>query len=318
MTTIDKGPGPKRAIIFPVLALVLLDACGNTDRPLHAFTPSGGGPDEFSVIPKLPLGTPPTNELPLPTPGGSNRTDSNPNADAIAALGGSASAQVAGGIPAGDAALIAQTGRYGVEPGIRAELAAADEAFRNRRSRSNIFNPLGRDRYFPAYARQALNANAELARLQAAGVAVPDPTFVRPLPPRRTTLPTQPADQPQVAPVEAVEEPQGLLQRTVQGLLPRNRRNCVFTTAGPGNHLRRVCTPIDGEAESATTEQTQPVDQPQAVPAEAAAPAEEQQGLLQRTVQGLLPRNRQNCVFTTEGPGNQLRRVCTPINPEVE
>ena len=213
-----------RAIIFSVLALALLGACGNPDRPLHAFPPSGGGPDEFSVIPKLPLGTPPTNELPLPTPGGSNRTDVNPNADAIAALGGSASAQVAGGIPAGDAALIAQTGRYGVEPRIRAELAAADEAFRNRRSRSNILNPLNRDRYFPAYARQALNANAELARLQAAGVAVPDPTFVRPLPPRRTTLPTPPADQPQAAPVEAAEEPQGLLQRTVQGLLPRNRQ----------------------------------------------------------------------------------------------
>ncbi|WP_342077855.1 DUF3035 domain-containing protein [Yoonia sp. SS1-5] len=161
-----------RAIIVFGLALSLLGACGNTDRPLRDLQAAGGGPDEFAVIPQRPLAIPTTAALPQPTPGGTNRADPTPKADAIAALGGAASLQIAGGVPVQDQGLIAHTSRYGVEPGIRATLAAADEARLNRRRATNVFNPLGRDRYFAAYAGQVLDAPAELARLRAAGVAV--------------------------------------------------------------------------------------------------------------------------------------------------
>ncbi len=211
-----------RALSFSVLAMILVAACGNTDRPLRDLRPAGAGPDEFAVIPADPLEIPDTFTLPAPTPGGVNRADPTPNADAIQALGGSASAQSAGGVPAGDAALVARASRYGVDPNIRAELAATDAARLDRARRSNLFNPLGRDRYFPAYARQALDAPSELARLQALGITVP---------------------QVPAATVDASENAaNGFLGQL--GL----RENCVFTTAGsPDGRLRRVCTPENAE-----------------------------------------------------------------------
>lgn len=217
-----------RALTFSVLALMLVTACGNTDRPLRDLRSAGGGPDEFAVIPLEPLEVPATRELPAPTPGGTNRTDPSPNADAISALGGSASAQIAGGVPANDAALVAQTSRYGVPPGIRAQLSAEDDALLQRARRSNFFNPLGRDRYFPAYARQALNAPAELARLQNLGVTVPE----------------VPA-----AAVEAREEADaGFLSQF--GL----REDCVFTNVGsPDGRFRRLC----GDENPLTTDAAQ-------------------------------------------------------------
>ena len=162
-----------RGSAVSVLAVMLVAACGDTDRPLRDLQPAGRGPDEFAVIPQEPLEIPAQFTLPQPTPGGTNLADTNPNADAIAALGGSASAQFAGGIPANDAALVAQSSRYGTDPAIRATLAAEDERRLERARATNIYNPLGRDRYFPAYAGQALNAQAELERLRALGVAVP-------------------------------------------------------------------------------------------------------------------------------------------------
>lgn len=205
-----------RALSLSVLALILITACGNTERPLRDLPAAGGGPDEFAVIPSDPLVIPETRALPTPTPGGANRADPTPNADAIVALGGSAAAQFAGGIPANDSALVAQTNRYGVDPDIRAVLAAEDAARLERARRSNFFNPLGRDRYFPAYSRQALDASAELERLRAAGVTVP------------------------TVPVAVVEE----RARATGGILGQLGlgENCAFTTVGsPDGQLRRVC-----------------------------------------------------------------------------
>ncbi|EBA11277.1 DUF3035 domain-containing protein [Roseobacter sp. CCS2] len=216
-----------RALSFSVLALILVTACGNTDRPLRDLRSAGGGPDEFAVIPLGPLEIPQTRDLPPPTPGGTNRTDPSPNADAIRALGGSPSAQIAGGIPAGDAALVAQTNRYGVDPNIRAVLAAEDEAKLDRARRSNFFNPLGRDRYFPAYRRQALDASAERARLQAAGVTVAE------------------------IPAEVIEERDAANATFFERL--GLREGCVFTTAGsPDGRMRRVCEGDETNVEQAS------------------------------------------------------------------
>jgi hypothetical protein len=157
---------------FILIAVLGLTACGSQSGLRDMRDPSGG-PDEFSIVPGAPLELPETLALPVPTPGGQNRTDATPNADAIAALGGAPTAAFAGGIPASDQALVAHAGRNGLEAGIRSVLAREDAAFRARRSRLTIFSFLGGDRYFRTYARQSLDAYAELDRFRAAGVQTP-------------------------------------------------------------------------------------------------------------------------------------------------
>jgi hypothetical protein len=160
-----------RALLAP-LVLLALSACGAGGDGLRNLDSELAGPDEFSVLPGLPLTIPDSRALPPPTPGGANRTDQNPAAEAIAALGGNPAAVRAGGIPAQDAALVAFAGRAGTDPAIRQTLAQEDAALRARAGGLS-FNILGKDRYYPAYARFALDAYAELARLRAAGIDVP-------------------------------------------------------------------------------------------------------------------------------------------------
>ena len=189
--------------------------------------------------------------MPRPTPGCTYRADPTPNADAIAALGGSAVAQVAGGIPANDAGLVARVSRYGVDPAIRAQLAAADEARLDRARATNVFNPLGRDRYFPAYAGQALDAFAERERLGNLGIAVPTPVTAQP-------QVQQPAEPAQTEPETEVAEPR-ILQRALDQFIGRVSgdgsqpgsagENCVIRTVPPNNQLQRVCDPVDPEAQ---------------------------------------------------------------------
>jgi hypothetical protein len=152
--------------------MLMLTACGGRSG-LHDLGSVGQGPDEFSVLPTRPLEIPQSlSALPAPTPGGSNLTDPNPIGDAMAALGGRQDS-LTGGIPASDAALVTRASRYGVDPAIRADLAAEDAAFRRRKAAGNAFNWFGRDRYFSAYASQSLDAYAELLRFRNLGVQVP-------------------------------------------------------------------------------------------------------------------------------------------------
>lgn len=151
--------------------IVMLAACSG-DRGLRDLRSNGGGPDEFRVLPVQPLVFPTdASNLPTPTPGGTNLTDPTPNAEAVAVLGGNANALIAGGIPASDGALVTAVSRNGVDPTIRQTLASEDAAFRNRQTRFGFLR--GRDRYFSAYARQALDAYAELQRFRNAGIATP-------------------------------------------------------------------------------------------------------------------------------------------------
>lgn len=162
-----------RKAIFAGLTAIALAACSSGERPLHDMRSTTGGPDEFSIMPVAPLEMPATMTLPTPTPGGSNITDPTPKADAIVALGGNPAAVNAGGIPASDAALVARANRNGTQADIRGVLAAEDAKFRAGKKRLGFLSILSRDRYFKAYARQALDAYAELARFRAAGVATP-------------------------------------------------------------------------------------------------------------------------------------------------
>jgi Protein of unknown function (DUF3035) len=163
--------GKGRAIIA-VATMITLAACGGKGDPQLMNLRSGPGPDEFAIVPPKPLELPENlAELPDPTPGGFNRTDQNPEADAAIALGGNPSA--AGGIPAGDAALYAHAGRFGLDGGIRATLAAEDLEFRrdnNGRVLERLFNV---NVYYKAYRKQRLDQQAELARWRAVGVRNP-------------------------------------------------------------------------------------------------------------------------------------------------
>jgi hypothetical protein len=158
--------------VIATAAALLLSACGDGGAPQLMNLRSGDGPDEFAIVPPKPLELPESlADLPEPTPGGRNRTDRDPEAEAIVALGGQPGA--AGGIPSGDGALYAHAARFGVDGGIRATLAAEDLEFR----RDNRGRPLERlfnlNVYYRAYREQSLNQQDELARWRALGLRTP-------------------------------------------------------------------------------------------------------------------------------------------------
>lgn len=156
-----------RKAAIAVTMMALLAACSG-GRGLRDLGNPQGGPDEFSVQPSRNLELPADMSLlPDPTPGGANLADPNPQADAIAALGGRSSASA--GVPASDASLVETASRYGVTSDIRDVLAADDERFRKSRGRFSS----GENRYYRAYASQALDAYAEFERLRALGARVP-------------------------------------------------------------------------------------------------------------------------------------------------
>ncbi|MFM7334099.1 MAG: DUF3035 domain-containing protein [Tabrizicola sp.] len=162
----------KGRAVIAVATMITLAACGGKGDPQLMNLRSGPGPDEFAIVPPKPLELPENlAELPEPTPGGFNRTDQNPEADAAIALGGNPKA--AGGIPSSDAALYAHAGRFGLDGGIRATLASEDLEWRrdnNGRVLERLFNV---NDYYKAYRKQRLDQQAELERWRALGVRNP-------------------------------------------------------------------------------------------------------------------------------------------------
>ncbi len=157
--------------IWAMLALAgLLSACGG-DPDLLVLTKDDPGPDEFSIVPNRPLEQPANlAELPPPTPGGGNRGDLDPIGDAARALGGSPGGATA---PVQGQALIATTTRFGVEPDIRAQLAAEDRVFREQNRGLFLERISGTSTYYSAYEDQSLDSYRELERLRAAGIRTP-------------------------------------------------------------------------------------------------------------------------------------------------
>lgn len=154
-------------------AALTLAGCGSSENPqLMNIKPAGEGPDEFAILPGRPLEMPQDlAQLPPPTPGGSNRTDVQPRADAIAALGGNPAAVTRSGtIPAADGALVSSAARYGVTPGIRETLAAEDLEFRRQNDGRLLERAFNVNVYFRAYAPLSLDQQAELDRWRARGV----------------------------------------------------------------------------------------------------------------------------------------------------
>jgi len=131
----------------------------------------GPGPDEFGIVPNRPLEQPENlSALPPPTPGGANRSDQNPVADAVAALGGRPGAAAG---PVQGPQLIQYATRFGVNENIRGQLALEDREFRTQRTGRVLEQVFNVNTYFRAYARQSLDQYDELQRLRQAGVRTP-------------------------------------------------------------------------------------------------------------------------------------------------
>ena len=164
----------RKAWMVLTLAGVSLTACGGNNRVPHLMNlhSTSDGPDEFAILPPKALTLPADmTALPVPTPGGGNLTDPHPLDDAVVALGGKVHAP--GGIPAGDAGLVGYADRNGVDPAIRATLAADDLGFRKRHPGKLLERAFGLTTYFDAYRAMWLDEYAELAKWRAAGVATP-------------------------------------------------------------------------------------------------------------------------------------------------
>ncbi|WP_135447898.1 MULTISPECIES: DUF3035 domain-containing protein [Tabrizicola] len=158
--------------IIALLAVLVLSACGNGGDPQLMNLRSGSGPDEFGIVPPKPLAMPESlTELPEPTPGGTNRTDRNPEEDAAIALGGKPGA--AGGIPSGDSALFAHAARFGMDASIRSTLAAEDLQWRRDNQGRILERLFNVNVYYKAYREQSLDQHAELARWRLLGLRTP-------------------------------------------------------------------------------------------------------------------------------------------------
>ena len=167
-----------RRFALPLLLIVVtgLAACGGVDRDitLRKIRNTSEGPDEFTIVPGEPLESPQSfAELPLPTPGAGNRTDQQPVADAVVALGGSGAALEDRGVASGDGALVAAATRGGVDPTIRTKLAAEDEEFRRQKHRFSQFRIFGSDEYYRAYEKQTLDRRRTESLWRRSGAVTP-------------------------------------------------------------------------------------------------------------------------------------------------
>ena len=155
-----------RGIAIAALAAMTLAGCEQGTPQLMNVRAQDRSPDEFAILPTRPLQTPPSYAaLPPPTPGGVNRTDPQPEAEAIVALGGDPARGAAG-----DGALIAAVSRYGRDAAIRRTLAAEDLDFRRRRDGRLLERLFNVNVYFRAYEPFSLDQHRELERLRRIGV----------------------------------------------------------------------------------------------------------------------------------------------------
>lgn len=164
------------ALPLALIACTGLAACGGVERDitLRKIGSTSNGPDEFTIVPGKPLEMPVTFvELPAPTPGGSNRTDQQPIADAVVALGGRATALEDRGVSTSDGALVTAASRRGVDPSIRTTLSAEDEEFRRQKSRWTKFRIFGGDEYYRAYEKQTLDSQETKRAWRRAGAQTP-------------------------------------------------------------------------------------------------------------------------------------------------
>ena len=158
----------------PIAAGVLLLAVAACvrDEPeprLLNVTAAGDGPDEFSILPTRPLEMPfGFAELPMPTPGGANRTDPDPGADVIAALGGDI-----GRARDDNGALVGYAARFGMDASIRKTLAVEDLDYRRQNDGRLLERLFAVNIYHRVYAPFSLDQYGALERMRRAGIRTP-------------------------------------------------------------------------------------------------------------------------------------------------
>lgn len=154
-------------------AILALGACSAPEDPIlmHAADQQSG-PDEFGILPTKPLEMPDSlQDLPQPSPGGTNRVDPQPRADVASALGGNPARAVAsGGV---DGGIVNYAARFGRAPGIRDQLAAEDLQFRRDNDGRLLERLFAVNVYHNAYERMWLDKYAELDRWRRAGAQTP-------------------------------------------------------------------------------------------------------------------------------------------------
>ncbi|MFK7763489.1 MAG: DUF3035 domain-containing protein [Roseobacter sp.] len=160
-----------RRFVALILIPLVVSACAN--QGLQQLTSTSRGPDEFIVEPKAELSLPDDlSALPAPTPGQSNRTDIDPTANAIAALGGTAG-DPNGPVPGSDGALVTAASRFGVTPNIRQALAQEDAEFRRNKSRFTQLKLFPENIYLDVYSSQSLDARDTVEAWRRAGARTP-------------------------------------------------------------------------------------------------------------------------------------------------
>ncbi len=167
-----QGALGKMALLVVVAAV--LSACSQKEPQLMNFRSDGTGPDEFQILPTKPLEDPASyRELPTPTPGGTNRTDPSPFADAAEALGGSGVAATSSPMRASERALVSYASRFGVAADIRQTLAAEDLEWRHKHDGRLLERLFNVSVYYKAYRAMSLDQRAELERLRRLGIWTP-------------------------------------------------------------------------------------------------------------------------------------------------
>lgn len=155
-----------------VLVAIGLSACEESadDRDLltRVLSANTQSPEEFAVVPNKPLTLPEDlASLPPPQPGITSRSELDPRADAIAALGGGQR-----GVRA-DGRLLAALGVSQADPNIRTTLAREARDFRENNPGLILDRMFGRMTDPVIFRGQLLDPAAEVERLRAAGVRVP-------------------------------------------------------------------------------------------------------------------------------------------------
>ncbi|SMX46239.1 DUF3035 domain-containing protein [Actibacterium lipolyticum] len=163
--------GARLTVLMVLTAGLALAGCSGDKQPeLMNIRSTNSTPDEFAILPVKPLEIPEDlAALPAPTPGGANRTDPSPAADAIAALGGNPARLAQTGVPSSESALVSQATRFGVAGDIRQTLAAEDLEFRRKNDGRLLERLFNVSVYYRAYRAQSLDQHAELARWRRAG-----------------------------------------------------------------------------------------------------------------------------------------------------
>lgn len=158
-----------RGISISILALTLAACSRSEPQLLNLGRDTGPGPDEFTVLPTDPIEIPEDlASLPEPNPGGPSRTDPDPEADAIAALGGDITRA-----QSGSQTLMTHVTRFGIEADVRNTLAAEDLAFRQRNNGRVLERVFNVNLYHQAYEAVSLDQYAELERLRRLGIRTP-------------------------------------------------------------------------------------------------------------------------------------------------